>query len=142
MKKRTPSIQKNDKLKGAFGVTHFEGKKAVKIEINVKKHATTPFKKSYTVKDNVVDTIVHEKMHARNPNMTEKEVRSRTAQVMKRMPEQEKSQILSTSGIKVTPQMEAVLKKKLGFKKGEEIKPGDMLERLNERKRVAINGLI
>lgn len=34
------------------------------------------------------------------------------------------------------------LKKKLGFKKEDNLRAGDMLERLNEKKKLAIRGLI
>jgi hypothetical protein len=34
------------------------------------------------------------------------------------------------------------LKKKLGFNKDDELRTGDMLERLNEKKKLAMRGLI
>lgn len=38
--------------------------------------------------------------------------------------------------------MQSVAKRKLGIKKGEEVKTGDMISRMNEKKRAAIMGLV
>lgn len=76
----------NNKLKGAYGQTSFYNDGSKKIEINKKRHKkiksdTTIPKKSRTL----VDTIVHEEMHAQHPKMHEKTVKKLTPKKVKKL---------------------------------------------------------
>lgn len=73
----------NNKLK-AFGMT--DPKKKV-IEINKKKVKKTK------QKGELLNTIVHESIHAKNPNMKEKTVIKKTMKVMKKMTKKQKMKV-------------------------------------------------
>lgn len=80
---KKPIIKVNNRLKGDWGTTDTQkGKRAV-IQINVKKHKQDPFKKRYTFKQALADTMTHELMHAKHPKMHERTVYKKTAKRMK-----------------------------------------------------------
>ena len=66
----------NNKLRGAFGQTTYnEGGGAV-IEINKKRHRDPRALKGFPKQDrSLINTIVHEELHANHPKMHEKTVR-------------------------------------------------------------------
>jgi len=79
-----PKIKVNNRLKGVFGETKTTpGKRAI-VQINVKAHKNIVFKKSYTLKESLADTIKHEFDHARHPNKLEKTVYKDTSKFMKK----------------------------------------------------------
>ena len=80
---KKPIIKVNNHLKGDWGTTDTPPGKRPLIQINLKKHKEDPFKKRYTYKQSVADTMVHELMHARHPRMTEKTVYKKTARKMR-----------------------------------------------------------
>ena len=79
-----PKIKVNNHLKGVFGeTTTTPGKRAV-VEINVKAHKNHVFKKSYTLKQALADTVKHELDHAHHPKKKEKTVYKDTSKFMKK----------------------------------------------------------
>ena len=89
----------NNKLKGAYGATTFIDNKAVKIEINKKKHKRIKSDKTIPKKSRtLLDTIVHEEMHAKHPKMHEKTVRKLTPRKIMKMTKKQKSKLYSKYG--------------------------------------------
>ena len=83
--------KKNNKLRGAYGMTTIDSKK-VKIEINKKRHKRIKSDKSLPKKSRtMIDTIVHEEMHARHPKMHERTVRKLTPRRVSKMTAQQKA---------------------------------------------------
>jgi len=80
---KKPIIKVNNRLKGDWGTTDTTPGKRPVIQINVKKHKADPFKKRYTLKQALADTMTHELMHAKHPRMTEKSVYKKTAKKMR-----------------------------------------------------------
>jgi hypothetical protein len=79
-----PKIKVNNRLKGVFGQTiTTPGKRAI-VEINVKAHKNKVFKKSYTLKQSLADTVKHELDHALHPKKHEKTVYKDTVKFMKK----------------------------------------------------------
>lgn len=76
-------IKVNNKLK-VFGMT--DPKKKM-IQINKKKA------KSSKRKGELLNTVVHEKIHAKHPKMKEKQVIMKTMKVMKKMTKKQKSKV-------------------------------------------------
>lgn len=67
-------------------MTSFEDGKPTKIEINKKKHKNIKKDKSLPKKSRtLLDTIVHEEMHAKHPKMHEKTVRKMTPKKVAKM---------------------------------------------------------
>lgn len=78
-----PKIKVDNKLKGLFGeTTTAPGKRAI-IKIDVKAHRDHVFKKSYTLKQSLADTVHHEIDHALHPKKHEKTVYKDTMRFMK-----------------------------------------------------------
>lgn len=131
-KKKKPSIVVNNKLKGALGAAEYEGKKPTgKIEINVKKHKGD--------RRELASTIKHEILHVKHPTMTEKEVYKKTAKT--KIAPREQSDLLSKLHPKEGNYKMGAMKRKLGMGPGE-FKTGDMIAKMNEKKMLAIKGLI
>ncbi len=128
-------ISINNKLKGALGQMDT---KTNKIQINVKKHK----KNGKLDKAELASTIKHELMHVKHPKMTEKEVYKRTAKTKIPLKEQSKLIAKLKHAPKMSNQKMGAIKRKLDIKRGEEVKTGDMIARMNEKKRVALMGLI
>lgn len=69
----------NNKLRGAYGMTTIESGKPTKIEINRKRHRKIKVDKRFPKRDRtLINTIVHEEMHARHPKMHEKTIVKKT----------------------------------------------------------------
>ena len=72
VKKRTV----NNKLKGAFGQTTYNEDGSATIEINKKRHKNTKALAAFPKADrSMINTIVHEEMHAAHRKMSERAVR-------------------------------------------------------------------
>ena len=85
------------KLKGSYGQTDFQKKE---IAINKQYHKSKgdhkgPVKKNKDGSASILDTAVHETMHAKHPNMTEKRVRKLTPKKVKKMSKQAKAKLLA-----------------------------------------------
>lgn len=94
-----PIYKKNNKLKGCYGQTTTEKGKRPIIEINKKAHKSVKKDKSIPKRSRtLIDTIVHETMHARHPKMHEKTVRKNTPNTVARMSKKSKSRLYSTLG--------------------------------------------
>lgn len=120
-------ISVNNKLKGALGEMNPDTNE---IQINVKKHKGD--------KAELASTIKHELTHVKYPKMTEKEVYKRTAKT--KIPLQEQNQLLAKLKHKMSYK-EGALKRK--FKMGRvKTKPGDFISKMNEKKMLAIKGLV
>ncbi len=132
-KKKKPEVTVNNKLKGALGASEFKkgNKPTGRIEINVKKHKGD--------KRELASTIKHEMMHIKHPKMTEKEVYKRTAKT-KIDPKEQKALLAKLQQKKSNYKMGAV-KRKIGMGPGD-YKPGEMIAKMNERKMLAIKGLV
>lgn len=78
--KKKPDIVIDNRMRN-FGETHVRNGEAETIKLNVKK-------------GNVVDTIIHERLHAENPGMSEREVRERTGKIEGTMPLVEQANLL------------------------------------------------
>ncbi len=66
------------------------------IRINKKKSKNVPFKKSLPKGyPEVLDTIVHEEMHAKYPKMKEMDVRKKTRRMIEKMTKKQKSKYYS-----------------------------------------------
>lgn len=89
-----PKIRINNRLKGSWGETTTAPGRRPVIEINIRKHRTDKFKKRYTLKEAIADTLVHETMHAKRPRMHEKTVYRNTAKVMRKMSEKQLKKVL------------------------------------------------
>ena len=77
----------DNKMKGAYGETDFEKKQ---IRINKKRHAKGKPHDKRTKKNrdgsaSIIDTIVHEEMHAKHPKMKERTVRKLTPKKVLKM---------------------------------------------------------
>ena len=83
----------NNKLKSAYGQTNLDTKK---VEINKKAHKNMKLErvnKNPNGTESLVDTIVHEEMHAKHPKMHEKTVRKKAKKVVARLSQKQKSKI-------------------------------------------------
>lgn len=83
----------DNKLKGAYGETDTEAKV---VRINKKAHKRMDLKRvnrNPNGTESLVDTIVHEEMHAKHPNMHEKTVRKKAKKVVARLSQKAKSKI-------------------------------------------------
>lgn len=81
----------DNKMK-CYGETDFDKKK---IRVNKKKSKTNPFRKRPVNKGahkypDILDTIVHEELHRKNPKMKEKDVRKMALALVKKMPPSQK----------------------------------------------------
>lgn len=90
-----PKIKINNRLK-AYGETDTTPGKRPVIEINLKANKTKKFKKSYTWKQNLADSVYHEKLHAKHPKMLEKTVYKKTAKAMKEMSNKDMDKMVSS----------------------------------------------
>lgn len=73
----------NNKMRGALGSTDLDKKV---ITINKKKHKDRRLMKSVPKKQrSLINTIVHERMHAKHPKMKEKAVRRKSVAAVARM---------------------------------------------------------
>ena len=83
----------NNKLKGAFGQTTYHEHGAT-IEINKKRHKNKRALKEFPKKDrSMLNTIVHEELHANHPRMTEKVVRKKARKSVSRMGRSRKNKL-------------------------------------------------
>ena len=125
------------KLKGAYGETTLQkGKRAI-VKINVKKHKGD--------KKELANTIKHELMHVKHPNMSEKEVYKKTG---KAMSQQEQDKLIAKLRGKKIHYKEGALKRKFGVDKKYKTQPGDYITKMNAQKaasprsKVAIMGMV
>lgn len=123
-KKKIPIIKK--KLKGALGMTHFDKKnKPTKIEIHVKH-------KQHKDKAELASTIKHEIYHAKHPKATEKETYKATRKT--KISPSEQAQLIAKLRTKSLNYKGGAVKRK--FKMGKsELKPGDMITKMNTLKK-------
>lgn len=86
----------SNKLKGLYGETDY-GKKVITINKKAHKKTTHPswVKKNPDGTANLLDTIVHERMHANHPKMHEKTVRKKTSIVINKMGPKQKKKLYS-----------------------------------------------
>lgn len=118
----------NNKLKGALGQMDPDTNV---IEINVKKHKGD--------RAELASTIKHEMMHVQHPKMTEKEVYKKTAKT--KISPMEQNKLISKLRNKKLNYSGGALKRK--FKMGRaETKPGDFINKMNEKRRLGVMGLI
>lgn len=83
----------DNKLKGAYGETDVLDKV---VRINKKAHKRMDLKrvnKNPNGTESLVDTIVHEEMHAKHPKMHEKTVRRKAKKVVSRLSQAQKRKI-------------------------------------------------
>lgn len=126
------------KLKGSYGETDFIGNKPVRISIDVKKHKGN--------RKELADTIKHELLHAKNPKMLEKTIRTK---MKKEMSPQEQANMIKKLRTKKLNYKVGSLKRKYKTVSDE---PGALITKYNEskspktttltRKDVAIRGLV
>lgn len=64
------------------------------IRVNMKKSSRVPFRKKTGV-EGQADTIYHEEMHAKHPNMKERTVRKKTRLAMDKMPVAKKKKLVA-----------------------------------------------
>ena len=83
----------NNRLKGAFGeTTYHEG--GATIEINKKRHKNKRALKEFPKKDrSMLNTIVHEELHARHPKMHERTARKMARKRVARMGRKQKNKL-------------------------------------------------
>lgn len=81
-------IKKDNTLRGAYGETDFDKKL---IRINKKRHKKGETNKNADGSENLLDTIVHEKLHATHPNMHEKTVRKLARAMSSKMGKKQKA---------------------------------------------------
>lgn len=88
------------KMKGAFGETDF-GKKRIRVNKKLSKRAAKMKKgvhKKYGMskkETSVINTLVHERMHAQHPRMHERTVRRNTRRKVARMGRRAKQRLYS-----------------------------------------------
>lgn len=126
-KKKVPIVAK--KLKGSFGETTIQKGKAVKVEIDVKRHKS---------KKELADTIHHELMHAQHPKMHEKTVYKRTAKDMKVMSQSEQDALVAKVRHKKLNYTLGAVKRKL--KVSGDFKPGELITKAKSQKVAKNNG--
>lgn len=83
----------DNKLKGAYGETDTHDKI---VRINKKAHKRMDLKrvnKNPNGTESLVDTIVHEEMHAKHPKMHEKTVRKKAKKVVARLSQAQKRKV-------------------------------------------------
>ena len=91
MKELKPIRKVNNHLKAVYGMTTTQNGKRPIIEINKKKHKTISNDKSLLKRDRtLINTIVHEEMHAKHPKMHEKTVYKSTPRKVKNLTLKEK----------------------------------------------------
>ncbi len=113
-------IKVNNKEKG-FG-SFDEGKNL--ITINKKRHKGN--------KAELLDTIVHETMHAKHRKMKERTVRKVTAAMIEKMSPEEKRKHLAKVKMKALNYKSGALKRK--YKMGAvDASPGDFISRMNDQ---------
>ncbi len=122
-------IQVNNKEKG-FG--SFDERKNL-ITINKKRHKGN--------KAELLDTIVHETMHAKHRKMKERTVRKVTATMIENMSPEEKRKHLAKVRMKAINQKAGAIKRK--YKMGAvEDKPGELITKMNEGFKSGVQALI
>lgn len=85
----------NNKLKGVFGQTTYHERRAT-IEINKKRHKNKRALKEFPKKDrSMLNTIVHEELHAAHPKMHEKTVRKMARKRAARLSRKRKNKLYS-----------------------------------------------
>lgn len=130
--KKKAKLGVNNKLKGSFGETTLEKGKAPIIHINVKKHKGN--------KAELADTIKHELMHAKHPNMHEKTVYKAMPKTMST--KEQNILILKLRMRKLNYKSGAVKRKlKIGAVKTE---PGELITRaksMNRAEKVSVMGM-
>lgn len=66
----------NNKLKGAFGQTTYNEDGSATVEVNKKRHKDPRALKTFPKADRpLINTMVHEELHAQHPKMHERTVR-------------------------------------------------------------------
>lgn len=76
----------NNKMRGCYGRTTFEDNKPTKIEVSKKAHKDIKKDKSLPKKSrSLIDTIVHEEMHANHPNRHEKTIRKMAPKLVEKL---------------------------------------------------------
>lgn len=81
----------DNKMRGAFGETDLDRRV---IKVNKAAHKKQKGKWGIPKKDSsLINTIVHEEMHARHPKMTEKGVRKKTRTVVDKMSKRTKGRM-------------------------------------------------
>lgn len=81
----------DNKMRGAYGETDYDKKT---IRVNKKRHKSAKaqrINKNAQGKESIIDTIVHEKLHAKHPKMHEKTVRTLAKAMVARMPAKQKA---------------------------------------------------
>ncbi len=135
-KKKMPTVTVNNRLKGSFGATEIVGNKPTKIEVNVKRHKGD--------KAELADTIHHEMMHAKHPNMKEKTVRNKTANDMKTMSQAEKDKLVAKVRRKKLNYATGAVKRKLKIGAAT-TEPGELISKaksMGREQRVSIMGAV
>ncbi len=80
------------KVKGAFGETDFD-KKVIKVDRS--KHKNKALYNVPKKDSSLINTLVHENMHAEYPKMTEKQVKKKTRTKLKKMGRKQKLKVYS-----------------------------------------------
>ena len=85
----------NNKKKGLYGETDFKKKL---IEVNISRHKkakTQTYKqRGFAKKDaTIINTLVHERMHAQHPKMHERTVRKKTRVLVNKMGDKAKQKL-------------------------------------------------
>lgn len=133
MKRKKYKIVVNNKLKGSYGAMN---PKTNKIEINLKAHKGDARELASTVK--------HELLHVNHPKMTEKQVYKKSAKTKLSYAEEQK--MLAKLRNRKLNYKTGAIKRKLSITKGESVKPGDLIAKMNAQKvprvkRVSIMGI-
>ena len=126
---RKVKIGVNNKLKGSYGETILNKGKAPIIRINVKKHRGN--------KAELADTIKHELMHVKHPNMKEKAVQKKT-----KVASGEQAKLIAR--LKTLNYKVGAFKRKLKTAARFETEPGALINEAKtmSRERLALMGLV
>lgn len=86
----------DNKLRGAFGETTFHEGGGATIRINKRRHKNKRALKAFPKADRpMINTMVHEELHAKHPKMHEKTVRKVARRKVARMTRKQKSKVYS-----------------------------------------------
>lgn len=133
MKKKKRIIGVDNKLKGSYGETEIRKGKPTIIRINVKKHKGD--------KAELADTVRHELLHAKHPNMKEKTVRKKTESAIS--PEEQRK-LLAKIHMKKLNYRTGAVKRKLKMGPGK-TEPGELITKarsMTPKERVSIIGMV
>lgn len=130
--KKKPKVAVDNKLKGSYGETTIQKGKPTIIKINVKKHNGN--------KAELADTIKHELMHAKHPNMHEKTVYKK---VPKNIPPKEQDKLIAKLRMKKLNYKTGAVKRKLKIGPVK-TSPGELISKsraVSQRMRVGMAGM-